>query len=437
MQPNIRVKRYATRSKHARRKPRRRGSIATAILVILILIVAGLAVGIALSPQKKETTASKSSDTAPAQESQPGALEETAAAEATGAAGEALLPIGGTSRKPVSVSSISADPQLITPSALPNCTGDDGLYPSTTVTIEMSRPATVSVRVLDPHEATVGRLFSGRLSEGSQSWEWDGKYANGDPVASGKYVVRAQVLSSDEASEQGAFLESKLEAVQFIMRGNKSRRAVALTIDDGWNADMRIVSYLKKNKVPATAFLIGGRGIVDAQPNFVRSLMGAGMEIANHTYDHEWLTKLSPPQIRRDISRAQRLITKITGYDHHWVRASGGAISAEVLRTARGDGYHLAQWTIDSGDAMGGADAQGTLDSAANGSIILTHFGGKGTYDYITQIVPALRKRGFTFVTLSSLMAGMRVDQRLDIPPTRPLVRTLRPAPSSPLAPLR
>jgi len=435
MQPNIRVKRYAARSKHVRRKPPRRGSIATAVLVILIFAVAALAVSVALAPPSSETQGKKSTPS-PAE---PAALGDDETQTATSASTTASFaePAGDSSRTPASISSVSVDPELITPSALPNSTGDDDLYPSTTVSVQMSRPATVAVSVRDQYGATVARLFTGLLDEEGGSYEWDGKYANGDPVASGDYAVRAQVLDSEEASEAGAFIDSRLAAAQFIMRGNKARKAVALTIDDGWNADEGIAAYLKKNKVPATAFLIGGRGVVEAKPEFVRSLMSAGIEIANHTYDHEWLTKLSDEEIRDDIAKAQRLITKITGENNHWVRASGGALSADVLKAARKDGYHLVQWTIDSGDARGGADAEETLNSVSNGAIILTHFGGDGTLEYLKRIIPALRERGFEFVTLSDLMKGMRVDQKLDVPPTMPVLRGLGQPAGGELAPLK
>ncbi len=435
MQPNIRVKRYAARSKHVRRKPPRRGSIATAVLIILIFVVAGLAVSVALAPQEPESSRKASTPS----RDEPAALggEETQTAESTSAIAPPAEPATASSRTPVSISSVSVDPELVTPSALPNCTGDDDLYPSTSIAVEMSQPATIAVSVRDQYGTTVARLFTGRLGEDGGSYEWDGKYANGDPVASGDYTVRAQVLDSEEASEQGACIDARLAAAQFIMRGNKARKAVALTIDDGWNADPGIVAYLRKNKVPATAFLIGGRGVVEAKPEFVRSLASAGVEIANHTYDHEWLTKLSDDEVRDDIEKAQRLITKITGHNNHWVRASGGAISADVLKAARKDGYYLVQWTIDSGDARGGADADETLNSVSNGAIILTHFGGDGTLDYLKRIVPALRERGFVLVTLSDLMKGMRIDQKLDVPPTMPVLRGLDLPPTGELAPLK
>lgn len=434
MEPNIRVKRYASRSKHLRRAPRRRGSTATAILVALILIVAALAVWVALSPSAKhtETKSPVAKQAVPATQPSPAPVAE--ATQTPRAAAETSAPAepATTGRRPTSVAAVSADPNVITPSALPNSTGDVGLAPTTSIKVEMSAPATVSVRILDQQGATVARLFTGRLDSGTQTYDWDGKYAAGDAVAAGDYFVRVQVLGSNDPGERGAWLEGKLQAFPFIMRGPRSRRAVALTIDDGWNADMRIVSYLKANKVPATAFLIGGRGVVDQHPEFVRTLMKSGFEIANHTYDHEWLTDITPAAMRQDIKKAQDLITKITGYNHHWVRASGGSISTTVLRAGRKNGYNFVQWTVDSGDTRDGSTpdrvAQ-TLNSVDNGSIILTHFGGKGTYDYIRQIVPALRKRGFAFKTLSDLMAGVPIDQGTDIPPVKPIMRTLSPPP--------
>lgn len=437
MQPNIRVKRYATRSRHVRGKPRRRGSAASIVLVVLIVIVAGLAVSVALSPETEQkprkTTAARKP---PGNEPAAAGIDETRSAEGTEAvptSSEAAT----ASAKPVSIASLAADPDEITPSALPSPGGDEGLNPSTTITLEMSRPAAVGVHVQDPNGSVVARLHNGPLEAGTRSFEWDGTYANGDQVSAGNYSVRAQVLSSSAKSERGTYLEAPLKAYSYITRGPRSRKAVALTIDDGWNPDMRIVEYLKKNKIPATAFLIAGRGVVDENPRFVRELIGARMEIANHTYEHAWLTDLDPDEVRQDIGKAQRMLTKISGYNHGWVRPSGGALNADVIQAAYDDGYHFVQWSIDSGDARGGAETETTLSEVGNGSIILTHFGGEGTYDYITEIVPALKKRGFKFVTVSELLGRMRIDQRTDMPPSAKLVRGLGMPSYEALAPLR
>lgn len=430
MEPKIRIKRYNTRSRHLRRHPRRRGTVATGMLVALILVVAALAVSVALSPPKpakREAVPEKRAEVAEEPNQMTGAepAEATATAEASL---EATAQPAAAGDKPVSIGSLSLDPKLITPSTLPNSTGDDGLAPVANITVQMSRAATVSIRVLDPDGTTMKRLFVGRLAAGSRGYEWNGKDGRGDAVPSGDYVVRAQVLDSDIADERGAYLEDQLEAVSFITIGNRRRKAVALTIDDGWNADTRIVTYLKKEKVPATAFLIAGRGVVDEHPEFVRTLMGAGMEIANHTYDHAWLTEGSAADVRGNIMRAQEIIGKVSGYNHGWVRPSGGSLNTTVLRVARQAGFRVVQWTIDSADSRGGTTDErvaDTLGSATNGAIILTHFGGNDTYDYIRQIVPALRKRGYKFVTMSELMDGMVLDQK-DIPPTVPLVRSLQ-----------
>lgn len=442
MQPNIRVKRYATRSKHLRRKPRRRGSIATAVLVVLIVVVAGLSVVVALAPPKKQSPelGAKGESTAAEKGAAVEDQDQTAVGETTAAARLTTEATPTGTRKPLSITTMTADPPIVTPSALPNPGGDADLSPSTTLTLDMSEAATITVRVLDARGMTIRKLFSGALGQGSESFEWDGTYPSGDQVPCGDYAVRAQVVSSETTTERGAYVDTKVQAFSYITRGPRTRKAVALTIDDGWNPDMRIVKYLRENKVPATAFLIGGRGVVDAHPEFVQALMRAGCEVANHTDDHEWLTKLTPKQVRADIARAQARIVKITGRSNPWVRPSGGALSTSVIRAARKAGYYFVQWSIDSGDARGGATDESvaqTLNSVQNGSIILTHFGGDGTYDYIRQIVPALRRRGLRFVTVSDLLSGTSIDQETDIPPARPLLRSLAAPGYAPLGPLR
>jgi peptidoglycan/xylan/chitin deacetylase (PgdA/CDA1 family) len=72
--------------------------------------------------------------------------------------------------------------------------------------------------------------------------------------------------------KQGS-LRGVLPAVEpaVVSRGNKDLKRVAITIDDGWNPDMRIMKLFKDEHVPFTAFVIGGRGVAESHPQFVKA----------------------------------------------------------------------------------------------------------------------------------------------------------------------
>jgi peptidoglycan/xylan/chitin deacetylase (PgdA/CDA1 family) len=76
-------------------------------------------------------------------------------------------------------------------------------------------------------------------------------------------------------------------------------------------------------------------------------------------------------------------------------------------------GMSTTLWDVDTQDwKRPGTDAitQTVLNNAHNGAIVLMHEGGgdrSQTVAALAQIIPALRLRGYTFVTLPQMIAAM------------------------------
>ncbi len=194
-----------------------------------------------------------------------------------------------------------------------------------------------------------------------------------------------------------------------ISRGNANRPMVAITIDDGWNRDDRILDLLKAQDVPATAFLIGDRGVAEANPIWVKSLDDAGLEVCSHTYDHYKLTDHPEEYIAADIKQGLDVIQSITGKRLPYMRPPGGFVNEAVIQAAVENHCYVVMWSNSLGDTTQGIttdqEVQSVLANLSNGDIILCHWGGYNTYEALSRLIPAIRARGYEFGTLSQVLA--------------------------------
>lgn len=201
---------------------------------------------------------------------------------------------------------------------------------------------------------------------------------------------------------------------QVISRGNPNEKKVALTIDDGWNADDRILDLLEKNHIKATVFVIGGRGVGESHPDWIRRMDRDGFEVSTHTFDHYVLTNLSDQAIDTDILKGQEVLSKVTNKKYPYMRPSGGGYSRRVLNDVAGLGYKMVMWSNELGDTKSGITAdqevKNVLSHLSNGDIILCHFGGHHTYDALARLVPEILRRGYKITTVTDVMEGVSTE---------------------------
>ncbi len=195
-----------------------------------------------------------------------------------------------------------------------------------------------------------------------------------------------------------------------ITRGNPDLKRVALTLDDGWNADMRILDLLKEWKVKYTTFLIGGRGVVESNPEFVKAIKEGGGEVCSHTWDHYVMRGKDEATYMMELWKPQEAITDITHQVYPYVRFSGGAYDQPALDIAAREGYWVVNWTVSDNDTAAGVtvDSQvnAILSGLQNGAIILAHWGGHNTYEVLARAIPEIQKRGYEVTSLTGVFEG-------------------------------
>jgi len=204
-----------------------------------------------------------------------------------------------------------------------------------------------------------------------------------------------------------------IRALGEIERGPRGNSEIAITFDAGANADCfeDLIAALERAHVHSTFFITGNW----AQRNrdCAEAITKHGHGLGNHTWNHLDLTKQSDGVVREEITRAEVLLTEISGQTPRptW-RAPFGARDARVLRIAKNLGYLSIYWTIDSLDSVEPRKTPEFLidritrksDSELDGAIILMHVGEKSTADALPAIIANLQGRGFQLVTISKLL---------------------------------
>jgi peptidoglycan/xylan/chitin deacetylase (PgdA/CDA1 family) len=210
-------------------------------------------------------------------------------------------------------------------------------------------------------------------------------------------------------------------------------KCVALTFDDGPGPYTdRLLQILADNDSKSTFFLIGNK--VVANPAGAKRVADAGMEVANHTWEHPNMTTIPPEDIPSQLSKANDAIRAATGQTPKLFRTAGGLINDNVLAAAKQQGMADINWDVIPFDWMNGSNTAATTymlkTQIKPGSVVLFHDTYSSTVDVVYQFVPVLRANGYHLVTVSQLLGprapgssygsrenGPPVNDITDIPP--------------------
>ena len=205
-----------------------------------------------------------------------------------------------------------------------------------------------------------------------------------------------------------------------VYRGPSQGRRVALTFDDGPSHQTpELLEYLKQEGVTATFFLVGAN--VRRLPHIAKAVTEAGHEIGNHTDTHLrlcprlgfQLNLQSPETILRELTQAQQSIATATGVQPRLFRAPYGMRWFGLRGAQRRLGLVGVMWTVIGHDWewSAGRIAEHVLANTAPGGVICLHDGRDIQPDAdiremltaLRQIVPELKRQGYTFETVNSL----------------------------------
>jgi peptidoglycan/xylan/chitin deacetylase (PgdA/CDA1 family) len=188
-----------------------------------------------------------------------------------------------------------------------------------------------------------------------------------------------------------------------------SRGTIALTFDDGPHATYtpKILDVLRGRRALATFFVLGSR--VERNPAIARRLHAEGHRVANHTWNHENLPRLSSSAIRDTLLRTNRRLRSEGIPTPTLMRPPYGATNARVRAVASDLGLSQVLWTVDPQDWRTGRSSstitRDVLGALRDGSIVLLHDGvgnSGATATALPAIIDGARTQGYCIGTLGS-----------------------------------
>jgi peptidoglycan/xylan/chitin deacetylase (PgdA/CDA1 family) len=232
-----------------------------------------------------------------------------------------------------------------------------------------------------------------------QSWPWalGAVAANHAVLAAGGLLPRSHWLGSNWTRLPSAAA---------------ARREVALTIDDGPDAEVTpaVLDILDRRGARATFFCIAERARRHAA--LCREIVARGHSVQNHSDGHaHTFSLLGPKAIARDLAAAQETFAAITGELPRYFRAPAGLRNPFLAPVLQRLELQLVSWTRRGFDTVQ-RDADTVLSRLVRGlgpgDILLAHDGHAARTDkgvpVVVSMLPALLDRidalGLAAVTL-------------------------------------
>jgi peptidoglycan/xylan/chitin deacetylase (PgdA/CDA1 family) len=182
-----------------------------------------------------------------------------------------------------------------------------------------------------------------------------------------------------------------------------------MTFDDGPHATNtpKLLDLLAKKHIKATFFLVGQ--CAAEYPQLVKREMAEGHEVANHSWSHPVLAKMSEEGVRNELQKTDDAITHATGSRPKIMRPPYGELTQKQRQWVHNEfGYRVILWDVDPldwKDRNAATVARRIIASARPGSIILSHDIHATTIAAMPEVFDALLAKGYKFVTVSELLA--------------------------------
>lgn len=196
---------------------------------------------------------------------------------------------------------------------------------------------------------------------------------------------------------------------EVFSRASTQERVVALTFDDGpQEPDTRaLLELLDREHVHATFFMVGRS--IERYPELASDVVRRGHQVGNHSYSHAHMVFASAQFCRDEIGRTDVLLRQAGAKGPIRFRAPFGEKLWSLSRVL--DEMHR----LDVLSSVNSRDYDGTdserivstvMDQIHPGAVVGLHDGGgphAQTIAAVEQLIPALRAKGYRFVTVDEL----------------------------------
>ena len=203
---------------------------------------------------------------------------------------------------------------------------------------------------------------------------------------------------------------SARETVGVYSKASTGDKVIAFTFDDGphpYYTD-RILEVLASEGVRATFFEIGEN--IAAYPEITRRVVAAGHEIGNHSYSHPIGRAKDASIWEEEIRRTDRILADLGIGTPALFRPPQGKCPTGLSSLLENTGKVAVLWNVDTRDWEHRTSEEIIREVEENvhgGDIVLFHdfvSAESTTVAAIKKLIPALKERGYQFVTVSELL---------------------------------
>jgi peptidoglycan/xylan/chitin deacetylase (PgdA/CDA1 family) len=192
-----------------------------------------------------------------------------------------------------------------------------------------------------------------------------------------------------------------------------SKPMIGISFDDGASPsnNKRIVDALAKQGFTATFFYVSDWSQSSDGKNEIKYAYSKGMEIANHTTTHPYLTKISASEIRSEYDTTTAKLKSIIGAEPSKLMRLPFLDCNDTVKQVLNDvpliscAIDTADWNGASKDAIESTIKNAMNNGSLNGAIVLCHENYSTTSAAMAEVIPYLKDQGWQVVTISEMFA--------------------------------
>ena len=196
-------------------------------------------------------------------------------------------------------------------------------------------------------------------------------------------------------------------------------KVIYLTFDAGYEngCTAAILDALKKHSAPACFFVVGN--YLETSPELVKQMIAEGHTVANHTYHHPDMSRISDKAaFEKELTALETLYQSVTGQTmKKYYRPPQGKYSESNLQMAKELGYKTFFWSLAYVDWY--QDKQPTKEEAFKkllgrihpGAIVLLHSTSSTNAAILDELLTKWEEMSYRFGTLDELVQKAAATQ--------------------------
>lgn len=190
-------------------------------------------------------------------------------------------------------------------------------------------------------------------------------------------------------------------------KGTIDEKIIAFTCNVDWGNDYipSMLNIFGENNIKITFFVTGRWA--EKNPELLKMIYKNGHEIGNHGYFHRDYNTLDYEDNRKEIYKADQIITEILGIKSSYFAPPSGAYNNETIKAANDLGYKLIMWSIDTIDWRKDSTKDKIINRVVgkhhNSAIVLMH-PKEETVKALPVIIQNLKDKGYKIGSISDIM---------------------------------